>query len=134
MANTFLCPYCKNHLDIEDKIILSFRSETGKEGMVALSPQIGNYKAVYHKDATPMEGKQLKIFCPVCHANLTAVDVNDHLARLFMMDENKKVHEIYFSDIVGEHCTYMVKDHKLENSFGEDCDKYMNFWGTSPNY
>lgn len=134
MGNNFLCPYCKNYLNVDGKIIFSFKSESGKEGLVSLSPKIGNYKTTYHPNTVPEEGKQLDIYCPVCHANLKAIDIDEHLARVFMMDLNQKIHEIYFSDIVGEHCTYKVKDHKVEAYFGEDCERYMNFWGTSPNY
>jgi len=86
---------------------------------------VSNYRI---SSFTVKEGEQLEIFCPMCHANLKAIEFDEHLAKISMMDESQKVYEIVFSEIVGEHCTYKLVEHSVE-SYGEDKNQYTNFFG-----
>jgi hypothetical protein len=59
---------------------------------------------------------------------LKAINVNTNLAEIIMLDEDGKEYQIYFSEIVGEHVTFKIKDADME-SFGEDSEGYVNFFG-----
>lgn len=132
MKNDFLCPYCKGKLNIEGNIVLSVRTESQKRGLVFLSPSLGNYETTTHPSFEMKEGEHLDFFCPICHANLAAIEFDDNLAKVFMTDESQKVYEIVFSEIAGEHCTYKLVDHMIE-SYGEHKNQYVNHFGAKPN-
>jgi uncharacterized protein YbaR (Trm112 family) len=128
MKNDYLCPYCKGKLNVKGNIVLAVRNEAQQRGLIFLSPKIGNYESFTHSSFKLKEGEQLEIFCPMCHANLKAIEFDEHLAKISMMDESQKVYEIVFSEIVGEHCTYKLVEHSVE-SYGEDKNQYVNFFG-----
>jgi uncharacterized protein YbaR (Trm112 family) len=129
MKNDFLCPYCKGKLNVKNNIVLSVRTESKIRGLVFLSPKLGNYETTTHPTFKIKEGEHLDFFCPICHANLAAIEFDDNLAKVFMTDESQKVYEILFSEIAGEHCTYKLADHLLE-SYGQHTDYYMNHFGS----
>ena len=128
MKKDYLCPYCKGKLNVKRNIVLAVRNEAQQRGLIFLSAKIGNYESTTHPSFTIKEGEQLEIFCPMCHANLKAIEFDEHLAKVSMMDESQKVYEIVFSEIVGEHCTYKLVEHSVE-SYGEDKNQYTNFFG-----
>lgn len=132
MKNDFLCPYCKGKLNVHGNIVLSVRTESQKRGLVFLSPKLGNYETITHPSFEMKEGEHLDFFCPICHANLAAIEYDENLAKVFMTDESQKVYEIVFSEIAGEHCTYKLVDHMIE-SYGEHVDNYVNHFGAKPN-
>jgi uncharacterized protein YbaR (Trm112 family) len=133
MAKDFICPYCKGNLNIEDEILLAVRNHDAKRGLISLSPEIGKYETKTHPSFSLSQGEHNDFFCPICHANLAALEFNENLAKVLMMDENKQVYEILFSGIEGEHCTYKIHNHDIE-SFGEDSQTYMNHFGEFPKY
>ena len=128
MKNDYLCPYCKGKLNVKGNIVLAVRNQAQQRGLIFLNPKIGNYSSSTHPSFKLKEGEQLEIFCPMCHANLKAIEFDEHLAKISMMDESQKVYEIVFSEIVGEHCTYKLVEHSVE-SYGEDKNQYVNFFG-----
>ncbi|MCB0743924.1 MAG: hypothetical protein KDC52_11190 [Ignavibacteriae bacterium] len=128
MKNDFLCPYCKGKLNVKGNIVLSVHTASNKLGLVFLSPKLGNYETTKHPKFEIKKGEHLDFFCPICHANLAAIEFNENLAKIFMTDENQKVYEIVFSEIAGEHCTYKLVDHMIE-SYGEHTDNYVNHFG-----
>ncbi len=133
MAKDFICPYCKGKLNIDNDILLSVRNHEAKRGLISLSPEIGNYKTKTHSSFKLSEGERNDFFCPICHANLAALEFNENLVKVLMTDENQQVYEILFSGIEGERCTYKLHDQDIE-SFGEDSQNYMNHFGEFPKY
>ena len=103
MKNEYLCPYCKGKLKVDQKIVLSVRNESKMRGLVFLSPKLGNYERTTHPSFEIKKGEHLDYFCPICHANLAAIEYDENLAKVFMTDESQKVYEILFSEIAGEH-------------------------------
>ena len=128
MKNEYLCPYCRGNLKIENDIIFAARTKSEQRGIILLSPKLGNYRVRKHPDLKFEEGEQLEIFCPMCHSNLKAININENLAEVLMIDELGDEYEIYFSEIVGEHVTFKIHDSNVE-SFGDDTDNYMNYFG-----
>ena len=82
-----------------------------------------------HPDLDFNEGDHLEIFCPMCHSNLKAININENLAEVLMIDELGDEYEIYFSEIIGEQVTIKIHESDIE-SFGDDTDTYMNYFGS----
>ena len=133
MAQDFHCPYCRGILNIQDKIVFSVKTKSGVRGLIFLSPELGNYQTITNPSFDVKEGELHHYLCPICHANLAALEINQNLVKVLLTDEHKKVYEILFSGIAGEHCTYKLKADELE-IFGEDADNYQNFFGEGPKF
>ena len=133
MAQDFLCPYCKGKLKVEDYIVFSVMNHEGKRGLLFLSSKLGDYKTITHSTFNVTEGSHNDFICPICHSNLAALEFNENLVKVLMIDENSLVYEVLFSGIAGEHCTYKIKDSELE-AYGEDSEKYQNYFGEGPHF
>jgi len=128
MKNEYLCPYCRGSLKVDNDIIIAVRTEDQKRGLLLLSPELGNYRCRKHPSLTYKEGERIETFCPMCHSNLKAINVNQNLAEVILVDEHGEEYLIYFSEIAGEHSTYKISDHDVE-SFGDDSEDYLNYFG-----
>ena len=53
MANDFLCPKCKGYLNVANHIVFTAKTEKGKQGLIFLSPELGNYKTISHPSFQP---------------------------------------------------------------------------------
>ena len=124
----YLCPYCRGNLKVENDIIFAIRTSKQQRGIILLSPELGNYRHRSHPSVELSDGDLLEVFCPMCHSNLKAINVNTNLAEVIMVDENQDEYQIYFSEIVGEQVTFKIHDTEIE-SFGEDSQGYMNYFG-----
>jgi hypothetical protein len=133
MAQDFHCPYCRGILNVQGKIVFSVKTKSGSRGLIFLDPELGNYQTITNPLFNVKEGELFHYLCPICHANLAALEINQNLVKVLLIDDNKKVYEILFSGIAGEHCTYKLKSDELE-AFGEDADTYRNFFGEGPRY
>jgi hypothetical protein len=111
---------------INDSIIISAKAKDGSEGLITLSPEIGNYNVNFAPTLNYQSGDLLNLFCPVCHQNL-ASSKHINLAMLIASDESRQEFEVFFSQIVGERLTVtMVGDHI--DLFGEDVYKYQDLF------
>ena len=133
MEKQYICPHCKGQLKIAEYIVFSAKTEDRKEGLILLSPKVGDYEALYHKDSTGfMKGDKLEVSCPICQASLEAKDVDENIAKVLMIDEEKNECEIFFSQIIGERCTYKISGQE-RISYGDDAEVY-NHWGNMSDY
>ncbi len=124
MKNDYKCPYCRGILKAKNSVILSARKQNGERGLILLSPQIGNYSVRKHSSFSLTEGERLDLYCPICHANLMAQNYHENLARLVRIDEFGEESIILFSEIVGEHCTFIIQGKKVER-YGDDSTNYF---------
>ncbi|MEA3500707.1 MAG: hypothetical protein U9R41_06810, partial [Candidatus Marinimicrobia bacterium] len=69
----------------------------------------------------------------ICHKNLEAKSLNKNLAKIILRDKKGIEHDILFSEIVGEKCTYVIYKNRVD-SFGDDSDHYINFFGESSDF
>lgn len=129
MKNEYICPYCRGYLRIGDDIVFAVRTHDHQRGLLLVNPELGNYRYRKHPELDVREGDQLETFCPMCHSNLKAINVNTNLAEVIMLDEAGNESQIYFSEIVGEHVTFKIDDSHME-SYGEDTEGYINFFGS----
>jgi len=132
MEKSFHCPYCHGQLYINEHVILSARTNSYQRGLVLLTPELGDYRALKHPDFTIEEGEHVDFFCPICHSNLIVEKLGKSYTRVMMLDVGEE-YELMFSQIAGEKATYVIGDKTLK-SFGEDADENTNFWGEAPKY
>lgn len=126
MHYDYFCPICHGHLRVGDNLVFAAKTGENLQGLIFLSPELGNYTTEHHPAFDIREGDELRFYCPVCHAKLNHQE-NEKLVRIFMKDEKGDEFEIYFSGIAGEKCTYRVKDRKMEE-LGPDRDKYKQYF------
>jgi len=129
MPNDFICPKCSGHLLVGGFIIFTATTKKGKRGLILLSPQLGDYTRVLNPNFQIEKGEGVNFFCPVCHTNLAAYDVEPKLVHLLMIDENSEKHEIFFSGIEGEKCTYKISEKKYEK-YGNASEIYDSYFRT----
>jgi hypothetical protein len=112
MATQYLCKACRGVLNVKTSIILAaLKNNSSKKGLFLLKME---------------EGEEYLIKCPICHAHLNSLKY-DHLVRIIMVDDNGKEFDIYFSDIVGEKCTYKLSGSSVEK-IGPDAVKYDKYF------
>lgn len=129
MKTNFICPKCEGHLLVGGYVIFTVSTKTGKRGLTLLSPHLGDYTRTLNLNFELEEGEEVDFFCPICQSNLAAEDIDKRLVRLIMVDENSEKHEIFFSGIAGEHCTYKISEKKYEK-YGSSADKYDIYFKT----
>lgn len=129
--NEYICPKCHGYLKVNQKIIFIAKKADGKSGIILLNPELGNYRQIFHKSFHIQEGEHLTFLCPICHRDLSALEINKNLARILMIDEEGIEYKILFSEIIGEKCTYKIYKDEVE-SFGEDSSEYLNYFGKGP--
>lgn len=124
--NRYLCPQCRSELMIDDSVILSAKAKDGSEGLIKLSPEVGDYSVTFPATLNKKQGELLTLFCPVCHQNLSS-SKHVNLAMIIASDESRQEFELFFSQIIGEHSTIkMVGDN--HEVFGEDVYKYQDYF------
>lgn len=132
MQNEYYCPYCKTPLKTHKHIILTAKTDQGSGGIVLFEPKLGDYNIIRHKDCKLKENIRVEFFCPVCHNNLSSDKKN--LAEIILIDTEGDEYKVWFSEIIGEQATYKIKAGKVYKAYGEDQAKYMNHFGTGPEY
>ena len=125
MSNNYFCPICRSNMSIGNSLVFSAKSPENKRGLLLLDTELGNYTKRTHPDFQLEEGVEYKFYCPVCHAKLNKED-NTNLVLVHMTDGEGKDLEIYISNIIGEHCTYKIKD-RSGVAFGSHVARYVKY-------
>jgi len=124
MATDFKCPHCSNLLNVGENIVFTARNRFGKEGLIMLTPQIGDYTVIKHPNFDIHKGEKVDFYCLYCNTQLVS-ERNPNLAKILMSDEKGIEYEILFSRIVGEHATYRIVG-KTVDIYGEDAAEYLD--------
>lgn len=123
----YLCKACRGVLNVKTSIILSAtKLNSSNKGLLYLNPELGNYTVDTHPTFKIEEGEEYLINCPICHAHLNSLKY-DHLVRIKMIDDKGEEFDIYFSDIVGEKCTFKISGSTVEK-MGPDAVKYDKYF------
>jgi protein-disulfide isomerase len=134
MFNDFICPHCEGHMMIAGHIIFAaVRKKDNKNGIILLDPKIGDYTSILHPRFKIDEGEEVDFLCPMCHESLTAYDVNQKLVRIIMIDNYSDKHDIFFSGIAGEHCTYKITGKSFEK-VGDASKEYIQYFKLCDKY
>jgi hypothetical protein len=125
MESFFICPHCRGHLKVGDRVIFKVRNLKKKFGLLLLSPQIGNYDSMKHPEFEYKMGDPLEFYCPLC-SHMLSTTIDENLIFVVMVDDQRVEHNIYFSRISGEKSTYQVSGDTVTAS-GEHADRYTYF-------
>jgi len=126
MAKDYLCPICKGQLRVVNSIVISVKINNNRKGLVFLNAEIGNYEKITHPTFKIVEGDELTVFCPICQTTLNREE-NPHLVKLVTIDETGEEFDVFFSGIVGEKCTYVLKN-KVVQEAGPDAKLYEKYF------
>ncbi len=132
MNQNYYCPICKSNMNIGNSLVFSAKSPENEKGLIFLDTELGNYHKTTHPEFHLEEGVEYKFYCPVCHAKLNRQD-NPNLVMVLMSDDTGKDFEIMISNIIGERCTYKVKEKNVEE-FGPDADRYRKYLDVPAEY
>ncbi|HPD95065.1 MAG: hypothetical protein H6537_08510 [Bacteroidales bacterium] len=127
MNNEFICPKCGGGLTANGFVVFSAKNAKSEKGLILLSPHLGDYTKILNKSFRVEDGSKVKFYCPLCHADLTATEIHENLVHLILLDEGNNRHNVYFSGIVGEYCTYKISDDKYEK-FGDASENYEMYF------
>lgn len=129
MAVEYLCKVCKGHLNVKTSIILAATNlgDRTQRGLVYLNPELGNYTKTTHPSFDIKEGVEYIFTCPICGAQLNSMKYL-HMVRILMIDEEGKEHNIYFSGIGGQKCTFKIRGNKVEQKTGPDVKIYDKYF------
>jgi hypothetical protein len=119
-------------MNIGNSLVFSAKSPQNERGLIFLDTELGNYARTTHPDFKLKPGEEYKFYCPVCHFKLNKED-NFNLVKVNMTDESGKEFEINISNIIGEHCTYKIREKKVE-AFGRDASRYRKYLDVPPEY
>jgi ribosomal protein L33 len=125
MKYNYFCPACGSVLNVNNNIVLAVQRENNETGLIFLDTVLGNYTKVKNSSLKISEGEIVKLFCPVCHKDLLCLP-DKNLARLMMKDTDGEKLTVLFSVKYGEESTYLVKDKKIEKTFGKHTQR-INF-------
>ncbi len=123
--NDFLCPKCKGYLRVADNLIFKVKNNKKQSALFLLSPHIGNYASHKHRSFEINAGEPLEFYCPLCNTSLIS-DIHNNLAHVIMLDSEGMSHDVYFSQIVGEHSTFQTAGDSVHVA-GEDAGRYTYF-------
>ena len=121
----FVCPSCMDYLRIGDNIIFKVKNSKKQSCLFLLSPEVGNYSSHKHPTFEIQTGESLEFYCPLCNASLVS-DIDKNLAHVILVDESGQRHNVYFSQVVGEHSTFETNGESLHVA-GEDACRYTYF-------
>lgn len=124
MATDFKCPHCSNLLNVGQNVVFTARNKWGKEGLIMLHPEIGNYSVLKHPNFEVHEGELLEFYCLYCNKQLVS-ERSMNLAKILMNDADGQEYEIHFSRIAGQHSTYKIMGETVE-VFGENATDYLD--------
>ena len=134
MAVQYVCKICRGCLNVKTSIVLAAsKLHSSKRGLVFLNPEIGNYTTTTHPSFQIEEGEEYIYTCPICHSQLNSTKYK-HLVRIILIDENGKEHNIYFSGIAGEKCTFKLRENKVEEKTGPDVKTYAKYFDVPEEY
>ena len=122
---TYICPFCKGHLNVNDNIVLMVRNKNNDQGMVFLHTELGNYSSQMISSITIHPGEICDFFCPYCHTNIEYHKEKTMLVRLFREEKPGKITQVLFSKVYGEEATFHIDDSQVL-SYGEHARKYMD--------
>lgn len=132
MEKSFHCPFCHGQLFVNERILLSACTDSGRRGLILLTADLGDYRAMKHPDFKILEGEHVDFFCPICNSNLIVEKSGKKFTHIMMLEAGEEC-EVLFSQIAGEKATYVIGE-KSFKTFGNDVDENPNFWGVGPNY
>ncbi|MCF8304082.1 MAG: hypothetical protein K9I94_12460 [Bacteroidales bacterium] len=130
-TTNYRCPNCRNYLNVGENVVFQAKTQSGKQGLIMLHPELGNYSVLKHPQLKIAQGEKVEFFCPYCNIMLTS-ERNENLVKILMCCKDNKEWEVLFSKIAGEESTYMITGENVEY-YGKDSGKYLDYLNLSSN-
>lgn len=124
MYYNFLCPKCRNALNVDRHVVFIVEKSDGAKGILLLSAEVGDYTIHKNPSIDIEEGERLEFYCPICHARLN-VHYHPNLVRVVMIDEKGTESQVLFSRIAGQNSTYIISDGEVK-PFGFEASAYLD--------
>lgn len=121
MSWTYGCPYCQSVVNPDETVILVAVQKQMKF-LIGFHPAPGNYTIYLPPGVELDRGDQFRFYCPVCQHDLAAAGHNN-LCTLDVWQGDVR-RKILFSNIAGEHATYVVKDEAVVDTHGQHASAY----------
>ncbi len=121
----YVCPHCYAYLNVGNQLIFKVITKENTQGLVILNNKPGNFESVTGPGIEKIEGDLYTFCCPVCNHTLHDNNMNEKLVKILMISDDQIMHEIYFSGIFGEECTYVIRQGKVR-FFGKHYQEYLN--------
>jgi len=138
----FYCPYCNQKLSHFDGIMIKMKGVLSCDSFECsanfyLPGAIGKYGSIVDDHLKLKDGARVEFRCPhpKCDRSFTAHYDND-LAEIKMIDDDGHEYVVVFNRIYGIQSTFVVdyKKKRLESSFGEDKNEYMDDFEKKVNF
>lgn len=107
MEAKYLCPSCRNCINVGDDLVFIGKTKTGLKGIIFLHSHIGNYRVRFSSDFSIIQGNTVTFSCPICHHSLS-YHKQKNKAQFVRVKPNKEEESLVFSEIYGEKCKYEV--------------------------
>ena len=85
--NQYYCPYCSTLLNVNGFIVLSYKTDHGKCGVLLMSEELGNYTVHINPKIKIKQGDKTHFFCPCCSKSLE-FERDENMVKIFKKDEN----------------------------------------------
>jgi hypothetical protein len=125
METSYNCPNCNGHLNVNDNIVLIVKDKNGRQGLVLLHTELGNYASQINSSLKIQKNDKVDFYCPYCHSNIEYHKEKTDLVSLVREDGHGKKSKVVFSKIYGEERTYHIEDNKVM-SYGEHAKQFMD--------
>lgn len=113
MEAKYLCPSCRNSINVDEDVVLVGKTRTGLKGLIFLHAAIGNYHVRFSTDFNLIAGNTVNFTCPICHHSM-AYHKQKNKALIIRIEPDGKESMLVFSEIYGENCTYEVIGEELK--------------------
>lgn len=131
ITSNYICPSCHNYLNVGENVVFQAKAQSGKQGIVMLHPELGNYTLIKHPQFKIKKGEKLEFFCPFCNTMLTS-EKNENLVKIIKCCKDHHEWEVLFSKIAGEESTFMLTGENMEY-YGKDAGKYLGYLNMNSN-
>ena len=120
---TFLCPYCRIQLNVDNHVILIGHGTAGHKGLILLNEELGDYNVTMPSGFSLDKGEKVHFHCPGCSKSLDYSRKKD-FAWILKQVEGKE-YTIIFSVFLGNQATYKISEERTM-SYGEKAIQYTN--------
>ncbi len=141
--NAFFCPHCEATLNLGHGPIIKMKGKLDAATFsvttdVFLPSGLGVYGRATATGVDLRDGARVEFSCPDCGAALSRSE-DDELAQVGMRDPEDRVFLVSFNKCYGKQSTFVIdpEARQVESQFGddaesfrEDLDKRMNFFGS----
>ncbi|RMG79258.1 MAG: hypothetical protein D6707_08455 [Bacteroidetes bacterium] len=117
----YICPKCRKKLINKKKqVYFIIVNDNGNEGIIYLSPKVGDYDYSVEGDVPFKDGDLLTFLCPHCKKDLKSNKYPEYVSIKMNMNDMFDF-DVLFSRKAGMKRTYVITEDEIER-YGDDYD------------